>query len=60
LALHPDTGFVYSPGVAGGFELGSAFLLQEGSIMLNPPVDGGMVYGEVSLNDYFFNIPVAR
>src|SRR6476469_9070224 len=44
-----DIGLVHTPGIVGWLEPGLAFPFEDGSITLDPSVDGRMIGGEASL-----------
>lgn len=55
-----DVGFVHAPRVISRSELGTAFLLQDWRVILNPTVDSRVIHTEATLSHHFFKVSVAQ
>jgi len=61
--IHPctldlDVGLIYPPGVVRGPELSPASFLQNGSITLDPAIDGRMINAEAPFSHHLFKISI--
>lgn len=59
-AAHLDVRLVHPPGVVGGFEVGSAALLQFWCVVLDPAIDRGVIDLQPSFEHNLFQIAVAE
>jgi hypothetical protein len=62
-SAYPDVGFIHSPGVGEGyrsFAVPAGPFIQFGTVVLHPPVDGGVIHWCTTFSEHLFQVAVGH